>query len=68
MTFDLRAHHKYPLRRLSCGGEIMSFLDKLFGKATEKETKQMSNVKLAVIYYSSTGTNYKMAQVAADAA
>ena len=22
----------------------------------------MSNVKLAVIYYSSTGTNYKMAQ------
>jgi NAD(P)H dehydrogenase (quinone) len=28
----------------------------------------MANVKLAVIYYSSTGTNYKMAQVAAEAA
>jgi len=28
----------------------------------------MSNVKLAIIYYSSTGTNYKMAQMAAEAA
>lgn len=28
----------------------------------------MENVKLAVIYYSSTGTNYKMAQIAAEAA
>ncbi len=28
----------------------------------------MSNVKLAVLYYSSTGTNYRMAQVAADGA
>ncbi|WP_082234740.1 NAD(P)H:quinone oxidoreductase [Halobacillus massiliensis] len=28
----------------------------------------MANVKLAVIYYSSTGTNYKMAQWAEDAA
>lgn len=28
----------------------------------------MSNVKLAVIYYSSTGTNHKMAKAAADAA
>jgi NAD(P)H dehydrogenase (quinone) len=28
----------------------------------------MATVKLAVIYYSSTGTNYKMAQVAAEAA
>lgn len=28
----------------------------------------MASVKLAVIYYSSTGTNYKMAQAAADAA
>jgi NAD(P)H dehydrogenase (quinone) len=28
----------------------------------------MSNVKLAIIYYSSTGTNYKMAQMAAEGA
>ncbi|WAH37576.1 NAD(P)H:quinone oxidoreductase [Alicyclobacillus dauci] len=28
----------------------------------------MKNVNLAVVYYSSTGTNYKMAQAAADAA
>ncbi len=28
----------------------------------------LTNVKLAVIYYSSTGTNYNMAQAAADAA
>ncbi|MBH0228680.1 NAD(P)H:quinone oxidoreductase [Halobacillus yeomjeoni] len=28
----------------------------------------MSNVKLAIVYYSSTGTNYKMAQWAEDAA
>lgn len=28
----------------------------------------MSNVKLAIIYYSSTGTNYKMAQIASKAA
>ncbi|SFU97531.1 NAD(P)H:quinone oxidoreductase [Alicyclobacillus macrosporangiidus] len=28
----------------------------------------MANVKLAILYYSSTGTNHKMAQVAAEAA
>lgn len=28
----------------------------------------MSNVKLAIVYYSSTGTNYKLAQMAAEAA
>ncbi|BCJ87247.1 NAD(P)H:quinone oxidoreductase type IV [Effusibacillus dendaii] len=28
----------------------------------------MANVKLAIIYYSSTGTNYKLAQTAAEAA
>ncbi|GAX91626.1 NAD(P)H:quinone oxidoreductase [Effusibacillus lacus] len=28
----------------------------------------MSNVKLAILYYSSTGTNYKLAQTAAEAA
>lgn len=34
----------------------------------DKGTNYMSNVKLAVIYYSSTGTNYNMANAAADAA
>jgi NAD(P)H dehydrogenase (quinone) len=29
---------------------------------------RMSNVNLAIIYYSSTGTNYKLAQMAADGA
>lgn len=28
----------------------------------------MANVKLAIIYYSSTGTNYKLAQMAAEGA
>lgn len=41
----------------------MGFFEKLFGKT--KETKNMSNIKLAVIYYSSTGTNYQLAQWAA---
>ncbi|MGM7719961.1 NAD(P)H:quinone oxidoreductase [Metabacillus sp. Hm71] len=41
----------------------MGFLDKLFGKKTnDKESNQMANVKLAVIYYSSSGTNYQLAQ------
>ncbi len=34
----------------------MGFLDKLFGKS--KEMENMSNVKLAVIFYSMGGTNY----------
>ncbi|UOF89271.1 NAD(P)H:quinone oxidoreductase [Fodinisporobacter ferrooxydans] len=46
----------------------MGILDKFFGKSANKETIQMSNVKLAIIYYSSTGTNYQMAQWAAEAA
>lgn len=40
----------------------MGFLDRIFGKSAEKETKEMANVKLAIIYYSSTGTNHKLAQ------
>ncbi|SDH97946.1 NAD(P)H dehydrogenase (quinone) [Alteribacillus persepolensis] len=44
----------------------MGLLDKLFGD--KKETKKMENVKLAVIYYSSTGTNYQMAQWAEEGA
>ncbi|SFD50118.1 NAD(P)H dehydrogenase (quinone) [Paenibacillus catalpae] len=45
----------------------MGFWQKILG--TEKEErKDMENVKLAVIYYSMTGTNYKMAQWAAEGA
>ncbi|WP_299089437.1 NAD(P)H:quinone oxidoreductase [uncultured Metabacillus sp.] len=41
----------------------MGFLDKLFGEKTnDEESNQMANVKLAVIYYSSSGTNYQLAQ------
>ncbi|MGG5833278.1 hypothetical protein ACQ4LK_25730, partial [Bacillus pumilus] len=40
----------------------MGFLQKLFGQTKQKEMEQMENVKLAVIYYSSTGTNYQMAK------
>ncbi|MFD1039111.1 NAD(P)H:quinone oxidoreductase [Virgibacillus byunsanensis] len=40
----------------------MGFLEKLFGKPSTKETNNMANVKLAVIYYSSSGTNYQLAQ------
>ncbi|ASK61930.1 NAD(P)H:quinone oxidoreductase, type IV [Virgibacillus phasianinus] len=44
----------------------MGILDSLFRK--KKETNHMSNVKLAVIYYSSTGTNYQLAQWAEESA
>ncbi|KEP30873.1 hypothetical protein B4134_3868 [Bacillus safensis] len=40
----------------------MGFLQKLFGQNKQKELEQMENVKLAIIYYSSTGTNYQMAK------
>ncbi|MBO1512497.1 NAD(P)H:quinone oxidoreductase [Metabacillus bambusae] len=41
----------------------MGFWDKLFkGNSIDKETNQMTNVKLAVIYYSASGTNYQLAQ------
>ncbi|ASN03931.1 NAD(P)H:quinone oxidoreductase type IV [Virgibacillus necropolis] len=42
----------------------MGFFNKLFGN--KKETDNMSNVKLAVIYYSSTGTNYQLAKWAEE--
>lgn len=42
----------------------MGLLDKLFGK---REIEKMENVKLAVIYYSATGTNYEMAKWAKEA-
>lgn len=44
----------------------MGFLNTLF--SNKKETKTMSNVNLAVIYYSSTGTNYQLAKWAEEGA
>ncbi|WP_307335191.1 NAD(P)H:quinone oxidoreductase [Caldalkalibacillus uzonensis] len=46
----------------------MGILRKLFKKLNAKETEAMTKVKLAVIYYSSTGANYQLAQWAADGA
>ncbi|MEH6940616.1 NAD(P)H:quinone oxidoreductase [Bacillus sp. JJ722] len=46
----------------------MGFLDKLFKKTNEQENVKMENVKLAVIYYSSGGTNYKLAKMAEEGA
>jgi NAD(P)H dehydrogenase (quinone) len=46
----------------------MGFIDKLFGKTSKEEEKTMTNVKLAVVYYSSTGTNYKLAKWAEEGA
>jgi len=44
----------------------MGFLDKLFRKS--KEMNNMSNVKLAVVFYSMGGTNYQMSKWAEEAA
>ncbi len=44
----------------------MSFLAKLFGKS--KETNEMSNIKLAVVFYSMGGTNYQLAKWAEEGA
>ncbi|MCY9665947.1 NAD(P)H:quinone oxidoreductase [Paenibacillus alginolyticus] len=44
----------------------MGFLDKIFGNTAKTERIEMTNVKLAVIYYSSTGTNHTLANWAAD--
>ena len=47
----------------------MGFLSKLFGNSTDKGTEEMmSNVKTAIIYYSSGGTNYQLAQWAEEGA
>ncbi|QED48356.1 NAD(P)H:quinone oxidoreductase [Cytobacillus dafuensis] len=46
----------------------MGFLDKLFGRSVNKEEETMTNVKLAVIYYSSGGTNYQLAKWAEEGA
>jgi NAD(P)H dehydrogenase (quinone) len=46
----------------------MGFLSKLFGKTIEKEEGKMTNVKLAVIFYSMGGTNYQLAKWAEEGA
>lgn len=46
----------------------MGFLSKLFRNSKEKEIEKMSNVKLAVIYYSMSGTNYQLAKWAEEGA
>ena len=46
----------------------MGFLDKLFNKSKSKEMENMSNVKLAVVFYSMGGTNYQLAKWAKEGA
>ena len=46
----------------------MGFLYRLFGKTTTEETVKMTKTKTAIVYYSSGGTNYQLAQWAAGAA
>lgn len=50
----------------------MGLFSKLFGKTKEeqetKENDQMSNVKLAIIFYSMSGTNYQLAKWAKEGA
>jgi NAD(P)H dehydrogenase (quinone) len=46
----------------------MGFLSRLFGNTTEKEEGKMTNVKLAVIYYSMGGTNYQLSKWAEEGA
>lgn len=47
----------------------MSFFDKLFGKNTTTSKEESVNMtKTAIVYYSSGGTNYQLAQWAAEAA
>jgi NAD(P)H dehydrogenase (quinone) len=46
----------------------MGFLSKLFGNSSEKEIEKMTNVKLAVIFYSMGGTNYQLAKWAEEGA
>lgn len=46
----------------------MGFLSKLFGNSSIKEEEKMTNVKLAVIFYSMGGTNYQLAKWAEEGA
>lgn len=47
---------------------MMSLLSKLFVNSNKKEIEKVSNVKLAVIYYSMSGTNYQLAKWAEEGA
>lgn len=44
----------------------MGILSRLFGNSTKKETINMENVKLAVIFYSMGGTNYQLSKWAEE--
>jgi NAD(P)H dehydrogenase (quinone) len=46
----------------------MGFLSRLFGNTTEEEVEKVTNVKLAVIYYSMGGTNYQLSKWAEEGA
>jgi NAD(P)H dehydrogenase (quinone) len=46
----------------------MGFLSRLFGNSSKEEIEQMTNVKLAVIFYSMGGTNYQLAKWAEEGA
>lgn len=46
----------------------MGIIAKLFGNSSKKETETMTNVKLAVIYYSMGGTNYQLSKWAEEGA
>jgi NAD(P)H dehydrogenase (quinone) len=46
----------------------VGFLSKLFGNSPQEEIEKMTNVKLAVIFYSMGGTNYQLAKWAEEGA
>lgn len=46
----------------------MGFLSKLFGKSRKEEIQKMSNVNLAIIFYTMGGTNYQLAKWAEEGA
>ena len=46
----------------------MGFLSNIFGNSTDKEIENMTNVKLAVIFYSMSGTNYQLSKWAEEGA
>jgi NAD(P)H dehydrogenase (quinone) len=46
----------------------VGFFSKLFGKSPKEESGKMTNVKLAVIFYSMGGTNYQLAKWAEEGA
>lgn len=46
----------------------MGYLYRLFGNTSTKEMDNLSSLKTAIVYYSSGGTNYQLAQWAEEAA